>query len=145
VSIAFRCEVPLRCAFIVWDGDVTPDQWIAHLEKRVNDPAYWSCTRVLIDLTTIRSHEDITDDVIREMAARWRGHAPQAGHLSWAIVPNGAWNRARKVEEELETFPGIHTMLFNHTETACIWLGVDLAQSRRVLADVRDQLRADER
>ena len=71
VGIAYRCEPPLRCIFIVWDGNVTPNQWTAHFERIINDPALPACPRALVDLSTAGGAVNITDDVIREMGARW--------------------------------------------------------------------------
>jgi hypothetical protein len=144
MGIAYRCAAELRCTLIVWDRDVTPEQWTTHIERLVNDPAWASCPRALIDLTTVGDHEGITDDVGREMAKRWRAAAPDVGSLKFAILPNGAWDQARTFEEELESFPGIHTMLFNDMGTASIWLGIDYVAARRVLADVRAEIRAED-
>ena len=88
---------------------------------------------------------NITDDVIREMGARWRELAPEVGAMEWAIVPNGAWGRARKLERELETVPDLHTMVFDHAGTACVWLGIDLAKARLILDDLREVAGAEER
>ena len=52
MGIAHRCELPLRCIFVVWDGDVTPDQWTAHFKRLVNDPGFAACSRALVDLST---------------------------------------------------------------------------------------------
>ena len=83
--------------------------------------------------------------MIREMATRWRSQGPEVGALEWAIVPNGAWGRVRRFEEELETLPGIHTTVFDHAKTAAVWLGIDPANARRILDDIRAVLRAEAR
>jgi hypothetical protein len=145
VAIGYRFVVEDRCAYVVWHGDVKPDQWNAHRDKFVNDPAYPDCPRSLVDMSSVGGIKDITDDVIREMAADWRERATGFGSLKWAIMPNGEWHRARRFEEEFESFPGIHTMLFNHSSTASTWLGINPAQTNEIIRELREELRARER
>jgi hypothetical protein len=144
MGIGYRCAPQLHCSFVVWDADVTPEQWTANFEKFANDPAFADCPRAIVDLSTAESTASITDELIRDMATRWRDRGPEVGALEWAIVPNGAWGRVRQFEGELESFPGIHTMVFDHPTTASVWLGIDPAQARRILDDIRAVLRAQD-
>ena len=142
MGIAHRSVAELRCTFVVWDGDVMPDEWAANFERVVKDPAFASCPKTLADLSTVGETSDITDDVISEMVNRWRTIAPDRGYFEWAFIPNGVWAKARQAEAELETVPGIRTMVFNHADTACVWLGIDPKGARRIIGELRDTLRA---
>jgi hypothetical protein len=141
VAIAYRCDARVRCTFIVWDGDVTPQQWNRHVERMLGDPAFPPGPLMLADLTTARGAPSITPDVIAEMAGRWSAHAEELGQMRWALVPNEAWDKARRFETELDA-SGIHTMVFNEPWSACAWLGLDSDVARSILTELREELRA---
>jgi hypothetical protein len=141
VGIGYRFDTRLRCAFIVWDGDVGPEQWRIHVDAIVDDPAFPPGPLMLADLSTAGGVPRITTDIIQEMAERWRAHASDLDKMQWAIVPNGAWDKARRFESELEG-SGLRTMVFNEPWTACSWLGLDADVVRPILRDIREQLRA---
>jgi len=141
VGIAYRFDTRLRCTFVVWDGDVTPEQWRTQVDTIVDDPAFPPGPLILADLSTAGGVPQITTETIEEMAERWRAHAANLDEMQWAIIPNGAWDKARRFESELKA-SGIRTMIFNEPWTACRWLGLDADVVRRILTDIREQLRA---
>ena len=140
MGIAYRFEAQLRCTFIVWDGDVTPQQWRDQVDSIVDDPAFPPGPLVLADLTTAGGAPLITPDIIKEMAERWRAYAPNLDRMQWALVPNEAWDKMRQFEAEVEG-SGVRTMVFNEPWTACSWLGLDVDVVRPILDDIRKQLR----
>jgi hypothetical protein len=140
VAIAYRCVPELRCTFIVWDGDVTPEQWSDQLERIIADPAFPPGPLVLGDLSTAGGAPSITTDVIDEMARRWVTYAAELGTMQWAIIPDGAWDKARRFECEVEG-SNIHPMVFNEPWSACNWLGVDRDAALSILRDLRAELR----
>ena len=98
MGIAYRSDERLRCTFIVWDGDVTPEQWSDQVETIVADPTFPPGPLVLADLSTAGGAPRMTTDVINEMARRWRAHAAKLDKMQWAVIPNGAWDKARHFE-----------------------------------------------
>jgi hypothetical protein len=102
MGIAYRCDPNLRCTFAVWDGDVTPEEWSDQLERIVADPAFPPGPLVLADLSTAGGAPSITTDVIDEMARRWVIHVKGLGAMQWAIIPDGAWSKARRFECDVE-------------------------------------------
>jgi hypothetical protein len=140
VGMAYRCDTSVRCTFIGWDGDVTPEQWNGtvgtdHCGSGVSARTAPGC----------RSQHrgwraEYHDDVVAEMAQRWREHAANLGKMRWAIIPNGASDKARNFEMELEG-SGIRTMVFNDTSVACTWLGLDTNEARTILSGLREALR----
>jgi hypothetical protein len=126
---------------VVWDGDVTPEEWERHLERMTADPAFPPGPLFLSDLSSAGAAPSIEADTINEMASRWREHAESLGPLQMAIVPNGAWDKARKFEGGVsEAIPRI--MVFNDPWTACAWLGIDPEKVRRAIAELRAELRS---
>ena len=140
VSIAYRLDPQLGCTFIVWDSDVTPERWSAHVERILTDPGFPPAPLVLGDLRTAGGAPAVSTDAIKEMAQRWSSHAPALGHMQWAILPNGGWEKARRFERELDA-PTIRTMVFNEPWSACRWLGLDPDTATSILEELRAQLR----
>lgn len=140
MGIAYLCDLDLRCAFVVWDSDVTPRQWSDQLDRIMADPAFPPGPYVLADLSTAGGAPSITTDVIDEMARRWVTYAAELGTMRWAIIPDGAWDKARRFECEVEG-SNIHPMVFNEPWSACAWLGLDVDIARPILTDLRAGLR----
>ena len=91
--VAFRT---LGCAFVVWDGDVKPEEWHAQYNRMFSDPAFPPGGLMLADLRTAGGAPSIDDVVIEDMDLRWNRQAERLADLRLAIVPNGAWNKARR-------------------------------------------------
>jgi hypothetical protein len=141
VGIAYRCDASLGCTFVVWDGDVTPQQWADQVQQIVTDPAFPPGPLMLGDLSTTGGAPSITTDAIEEMAARWRTAVADVGPMRWALIPGAAWDKVRQFDSELEA-SGVRMMVFNEAWSACKWLGVDADAARTILNDLREQLRA---
>jgi len=141
VPINYRCDAELRCTIIVWDGDVTPEEWSRHLDRMTSDPAFPPGPLLLSDLSTAGEAPRISTETIDEMAHRWRGHAEGLGPLQMAIVPNSSWAKAKQFEGEIsDTIRRI--MVFNEPWTACAWLGLDADTVRPIIAELRAGLRS---
>jgi len=67
-------------------------------------------------------------------------YAAELGTMQWAIIPDGAWDKARRFECEVEG-SNIHPMVFNEPWSPCNWLGVDRDAALSILRDLRDALR----
>jgi len=141
MGIAYRCDPNVRCTFVVWDGDVTPKEWSDQLERMTADRVFPPGPLILADLSTAGGAPSITIDVIDEMARRWVTHAKGLGVMQWAIIPDGAWNKARRFECEVEGSSTIRPMVFNEPWSACAWLGLDTETVRTILGDLRAALR----
>jgi len=110
------------------------------LERIIADPAFPPGPLILADLSTAGGVPSITTDVVEQMARRWREPAANLGQMRWAIIPNGAWDKACHFEMELEG-SGVRTMVFNEASVACTWLGLDTKSVRTILRDLREDLR----
>jgi len=141
MGIAYRCVPELRCTFVVWDGDVTPEQWSSHVDRLAADPAFPPGPLLLSDLSSAGTVPSITRATIDEMADRWRETSAAVGTFQCAIVPNEAWDKARQFEGEL-TGSNMRTMVFNEPWSACSWLGLDADVARSIIDELRGELRA---
>ncbi len=140
MGIAYRCDMSLGCTFIIWDGDVMPEQWGEQLGRVVGDRAFPPGPLLFGDLSTVGDAPSITTDVIAAMARRWLTRAdgmhPDA---AVAIVANRARDKARQFVLELER-SGIRAMVFEEHWAACTWLGLDTETARTILKGLREEL-----
>ncbi len=128
---------------MVWDGDVKPEEWHAQYDRMFSDPAFPPGGLMLADLRTAGGAPSIDDDVIEDMGLRWNRQAERLADMRLAIVPNGAWNKARRFIEREVSVRGMRSMVFAEPADACAWLGLDLVVVEPVLAALRDNLRAN--
>jgi hypothetical protein len=141
VAIAYRCSTDHRCTFVVWDGDVTPDEWRVHNERLFDDPAFPPGPRMLVDLRSAGGAPSITADVLAEMGKRFNDRPDKLAEMTLAIVPNGSWDKARQLFEEEVAVPGLRAMTFTSLPTACVWLGMALEPAQEILDELRTHLR----
>ena len=117
---------------------------MASCSQRGSTPAFLPVPLLLADVSTAGGAPSITTDVIDEMARRWRTRAELVDAARWAIIPDGAWEKARRFDSELVE-SGFRTMVFNELGSACGWLGIDTDAVRLILSDLREQPRQTRR
>ena len=142
MGIAYRLDPQLGCTVIVWDANVTPDEWRHHFKRMSDDPGFPPGPRVLADLSTAGGAPSFSSEVVGEMAVAWQTRTQRVGPIKLAIVPNGAWEKARELERATEG-SGITTIVFNDVATACTWLGTGYDAARSIIDELRGDLAAD--
>jgi len=138
MSIVYRINQERGVAFVVWDGLVTADEWLAHVRRLLAD-ADWppDRRRHLSDLRTATPDASI-DEVVLKQAADLFG--PQVANLRAAIVAGDAFEKAG-IFERLITRYRPFVFVFNTLNPACGWLGIDVADAQRTLESLRAQAR----
>jgi hypothetical protein len=138
MSIVYRINQERGVAFVVWDGLVTADEWLAHVRRLLAD-ADWPPDRRLhlSDLRTATPDASI-DEVVLKQAADLFG--PQVANLRAAIVAGDAFEKAG-IFERLITRYRPFVFVFNTLNPACGWLGVDVADAQRILESLRAKAR----
>lgn len=140
MSIVYRINQERGVAFVVWDGLVTADEWLAHVRRLLAD-ADWPPDRRLhlSDLRTATPDASI-DEMVLKQAADLFGTHPQVGHLRAAIVAGDAFEKAG-IFERLITRYRPFVFVFNTLHPACGWLGIDVADAQRTLESLRARAR----
>ena len=136
MAITYRCDKDLRCTFIVWDADVTPEQWRDHSDRMWSDPTFPPGPLMLADLSTANGAPSVSSEVVVEMAASLRERAAKVRPIRVAVIPNGAWDKALVLERDTEG-SGLTTIVFNDLATACTWLGLSEDAAKPILAKLR--------
>ena len=142
MGIAFRTSRPSGLSVAVWDGEVTAAQRNAHISAIAADPEWGAGALLLTDLTSVAEASRPTPAEVLEAASSFVEHvAAQVRNAKWAMVAGETFAHAQRfsayVEEAVQRL-----IVFNELDTACTWLGVDVAEVRSVVADLRLELRA---
>ena len=145
MGIAYHCDPDLRCTFVVWNGDVTPDEWRNHVETLFGDEAFPPGPLLLADLRTAGGAAAITADVITEVGARFNAEAETLGEMKLAVVPNGAWDKARQLVDRDISAPGLRAIAFATSSAAFMWLGLNPEDAEPILDELRAKLRSASR
>jgi hypothetical protein len=135
VSITYLCDKAVGCTFTRWDGDVTPDEWNDHIDRLIYDPAFPPGLQMLIDLRTA-STDQITGDVIEQVAERWHNLAAGMPELRAAVVPSEAREKAERFAELLEA-SNLRLNIFQQVAAACAWLNIDEDIAKTALQELR--------
>ena len=126
--------------FIVWDGEVIWDDWLKHMEELMADPEWRRLPRFIADLQTVSDTSTIGDDAIKQAAALISANREILAKKTGAVVADEEFWRARRFGELLSEF-GTSTVVFNTLDIACLFLNLDVAETRQTLKQLRAKLR----
>ncbi len=127
--------------FIVWDGIVTWDDWREHVLRMTGDPAWESTPLFIADLQSVSDTTAINPELIDEITALFGTKVKALGRKRNAVVAKDEFWRAKRFGELIERF-GTTSVTFNSLDTACLYLGLDLAETQQQLEELRADLQA---
>jgi hypothetical protein len=141
MGIAYRCDERTRLSISVWDGEVTPDDCGRHMAALAADPSWGARGLVLTDLTGISAARRPSAKAVLHAAAEFSEKlADHVRNAQWAIVAGETFVLAQRfgsyLEEEVRRL-----IVFNDLGTACTWLGIDPADVRVLIGELRADLR----
>ena len=140
MSIVYRIEPDPGITYVVWDGSITAEEWLVHVQLLLSDPDWPPAGRLhLSDLRTATIDASIDEAVLRKGVELF-GHHPNIANLRVAIVAGGEYRRAGVFERLSLRYP-IFVFSFNTLRPACEWLGIDADHAERILRPLREQLR----
>ncbi len=139
MSILYESDLKRGVVYIIWDGVVTWDDWSKQVSKLMADVS-WRTTSVFItDLRSVTDASSIGLEQINQ-AVDWLGTDPVAmEHKRGAILASDTFGKARHFADRAATY-GVRVVVFNAIDTACLFLGQDVAHTSQVLTRLRDQL-----
>jgi hypothetical protein len=138
MSIVSRLDQPLGCTFVVWQGEVTLDEWHATFDSIVTDPKFPPGRKWLADATMANvSRFDLA--AVASMTARMNDAAELLGGIRMAVIPSGAWSNTSNFFDREVTIQRLTTMQFTGVDTACVWLGLPVADGHKVVEDLRSR------
>lgn len=142
MGIAHRSDNSTGLSISVWAGEVTDDQRRAHIAALAADADWGAGGLVLTDLTGVSAAHRPSAKQVLDAAAEFSNQlAKRVRDVKWAMVASETFVLAQRFGSYLEE--EIHRMIvFNDLDTACIWLGVDVADARTTIAELLEDLRA---
>ncbi|HEX2698378.1 MAG TPA: hypothetical protein VHM28_11780 [Anaerolineales bacterium] len=136
MSIQYLTDQDQGATFVLWDGVVTADEYLAHVRELLSDPD-WPARRFLhlCDLQTTSLDASINEAVLKEAADLYGTH-PMISRLKIAIIAGEAFVQAVAFESMLAQYHAT-TIVFNSPATAYTWLGVDPGKVTQALQSLR--------
>ncbi len=139
MSIVYRIDKDRGVAFSVWQGDVTPADFLATLQAELADPDWPPRRRAqLVDLRTYTVLEDAAavQAAIANAIGIYAEHRDKVARMRMAIVASDAFAQALSFQRL--SLPGpLKVIVFNSLPTACAWLGLDMMEAERALEELR--------
>jgi hypothetical protein len=65
--------------------------------------------------------------------------------MKLAVVPNGAWDKARQLVDRDVSVPGMRAIVFATSSAALMWLGLNAEDAEPILDELRAKLRTESR
>ncbi|MGE5073030.1 MAG: hypothetical protein ACM3MF_06345 [Anaerolineae bacterium] len=129
-----------QLVLVAWDGLVSWDQWRAHGQRMLGDPAFRAARLQLTDLRSASLDESINEAALGALRDYLAAQPPPTSQKKIAIVPDTAWEQAKLVEKIIASL-GARPLVFASLSTACTWLGVDTAEVAMQLERLKAQMR----
>ena len=141
VGIAYRSDYALGLTVIVWDGDISIEDWRTHFGQLTGDPS-WPIGRIgLLDATSV-DMSALTHDDIRQVAGAFRSHRPKLAGIKYAIVAGDAAYADALAFQDASGPTGLVTVVFSHLDIACDWLGVSVEDVDPTIDALRVEIRS---
>ena len=141
MGIIHLCERQENVIFVVWDGAVTGGEWLAHARSLLVEPEWPIISRFIVDLRTVSNTESIGDEEIEQAVAIFTADPGIVAEKRVAIVATEEFRKAKRFVELVARFSST-IVVFNTLDTACMFLGISLVETRKTLEDLRADLRA---
>ncbi len=139
MSIIYRIDKDRGVAFSVWQGEVTPADFLAKLRAELADPDWPPRRRAhLVDLRTYAVREDAAavEAAISTAIGIYAERRDKVARMRMAIVASDAFAHALSFQRL--SLPGpLKVIVFNSLPTACAWLGLDMMDAERALEELR--------
>ena len=141
MGILYRIDKEQGIAFTVWDGAITPDEQMAHLQRMAADPDWPAKNRMLlVDLRTTTAYKNFDDTTLKRVVAYLSERRANIANMKIAIVAHEAYEMSNLFQRLVKIYP-LTMIVFNDLHTACTWLGVDAGKAEHTLQQLRSQLR----
>jgi hypothetical protein len=136
MSIRYHLDRKGDLLSILWEGRVTGEEWLAHIRQVTAEPDWPAVTRILADLRGVADIASIHEADITQAVALFRAAPGNLAGKKAAVPAADAFRQATAFQKAIAHF-GPRVIVFNTLETACVYLGLDLAEAQGVLAGLR--------
>ena len=141
MSIIQHIDQQKNTGFVIWDGEVSAEQWFQYAQKLVAHPAWPTTIRFLADVRTVHDISTIHDPEIERVVEIFSASAGSLTGKKVAIVAREMFGRARRFTNATSRL-GVSAVVFNNIDTACLFLGIDATYASQGLQQTREQMQA---
>lgn len=127
---------------VVWDTVVTWQDWSRQIEKVTSDLLWRSSQRFLADLRSVTETSTIGPTEVEEAVKAFGADRRSLMRKRGAIIALEEFGRARQFADGIGRF-GASVVIFNNLDTACLFPGLDVVETSRLLEGLRRQLRGE--
>ncbi len=143
MGIRYYIDQEKGITFVLWDGVVTADEFLAHVRHLSSDVNWPPPERLHISDLRRTSLDPSMDEAIITKAAKMYGEQQdKIANMRVAIVAGDAFDKAVVFERVISRY-GASVIVFNVLNTACKWLGIDVTEAKPMLQRLRTQLRGE--
>lgn len=140
MGIIYSCDRQIGVIFVVWDGEVTWDEWREQIHKLMADPDWPSISRLIADLQTVTNTSTMGSAEVDEAASIFGSRLADMARKRVAVIARDEFGKANLFGDLLSHF-GVSLVVFNSLDTACLFLGIDLSDTHQRLQELRATLR----
>lgn len=138
MGIKYRMDRKGNLIVNLWQGEVTAEEWLAHLQAMTAEPDWPEITRMLCDLRLVTDISTIGDPEIGRAVEILRAAPGDLRAKKCAIPASTAFQVATAYQQAISPFePSV--VVFTSFETACVYLGAEPGGVREII----DQLRRE--
>ena len=120
---------------------MTLDEWLKHIHALKADLNWPHTAGFIVDLQTVSDTSSISDQQVDQTMEAFGVDRPIVAGKRGALVAQEEFRRANKIGDLIARF-GASSVTFNSLDTACIFLGLNLAETRRRLEQLRAEIRS---
>ena len=128
--------------YIVWDGVVTWDDWSKQLSKLMTDPNWRKASLFIADTRSVTDTSSIELEHVTRAMALLGTDREAVKHKRGAIIASNTFGKAKHFAYQVAMY-GVRVVVFNNIDTACLFLGLDVVETSRVLEGLRRRLRGE--
>jgi hypothetical protein len=122
----------------VWTGNMPKEDWARLMINRVRAPDCPQRPRMIVDTSAVDWGTDLTAADIENLVARLTQCPEEFAGARVAIITPSDWRKALILESAIERLGAPLTVIaFPRLDSACQWLGLDLATTAGEIARLR--------
>ena len=141
MGIRYHIDKENGITFVLWDGVVTADEFLAHVRRLSSDVDWPPQKRLhLSDLQSTSLDPSMDEPIIIKAAEIYGEQQDKIANMKVAIVADEAFNKAVVFERVISRY-GTSAIVFNLLTTACKWLGIDVDEAKPMLERLQTQSR----
>jgi len=143
MGILYELDTTRRTVFIVWDGIVTPEDWYRNVHELLARPELPVIRRILVDSHTVTDSSTIGGSEIEIVTGLLNAQIKTMINKSMAVYADNLFGKAKRAQAAISHL-GISIVVFNHLDTACTFLGIQVNETRQILGGVRAKPQGNE-